>query len=455
MILAILPLVIFFVLLFVNEKYAVMVLTFICIFIPSAVQLGSLPIRTVAIVIFSVYFIGRLVLFKSERKNIVKLPIKGILIFLLVVLLLVTFLNAGVGFYKLLVEMISKFFLGLIVWVTFKKEKDTRFAFRYLLRFFYAICIYGFFCLFTNSNPYIEFVGSHFQDTENIQLIFNYNQETHRGDTRSRDQSVFNHPIRYGGHLAMVAPFLIWLIFNSKKKRNYYLILLGMVVVNIVLSNSRSGMLELLVSSVIMFLLFKPRHKIVTVLSLCVLFFLAIWASPLFSDYSQTLASVFQTLSGQTTTAVGGSSISLRLAQLATTYLIFIQSPYFGHGIGYTASLVISGSVTGLHGAESFLFQLMMDAGIIGICGYILFFFFLVRYFFKLRKAPAFKQYGYLINSTIAMIGGYIIFILATGELDTFYFFFFLVALSIRTLVNENFRDQFNLFKYNETVQNA
>ena len=202
----------------------------------------------------------------------------------------ITLFNSFAGGGKMAVEIIEKFFLGLAIWVTLRKYKDTRLFFKYLWMFFLVICFYGVICAVTNKNPYIEYIEKQYQDPENTDLIHNYNEDSHNEYRTSRNQSVFNHPIRYGAHLAMVTPFIITLIFTSKRKmRNYYLALLGAITLCIILSNSRSGMLEMVISSIVLFLLYKPRDRAVIILSIGVIVFLGIWVSPLLSNYSDRI----------------------------------------------------------------------------------------------------------------------------------------------------------------------
>ncbi len=444
--LSVLILAFFAFILVLNQVYGVILLTFICVFIPSAVNISDKPVPTIALCIFFAYYIVRLIFVKGVFQNLLEFPIRKMVIFLLSAMIFITLLNSFAGGGKMAVEIVEKFFLGLAIWVTLRNYKDTRKFFKYLWIFFWVICFYGVVCAVTNKNPYIDYIEKQYQDPENTDLIHNYNEDSHNEYRTSRTQSVFNHPIRYGAHLAMVTPFIITLIFTSRrKKRNYYLGLLGVITLCIILSNSRSGMLEMVISSIVLFLLYKPRDRAVIILSIGVILFLGIWVSPLLSNYSDTIDSVFQILTGSTTSSVGGSSIAMRLGQLAATFGVFIKSPYYGYGFGYTGSLVLSGSVSGLLGAESFLFELMIDTGIVGMTAFTLFFIFLFSYFLRLRKKPFFKNYKYLINSVIAMIAGYLVLILATGELHTFYFFFMLIVLVLRSLYNEIKRDKFIL----------
>lgn len=455
MILSYFPLLVFLVLLIINDKYGVLALTFICIFIPSAVTIANLPVPTVALVLFFVYFFFKFLFLKGVRRNLSQFPLKRLVLFLFLALLLITVLNLFVGFGKLLVFIGDRFFLGLAIWVTLRKEQETSRFYRYLWMFFIIICSYGILSSLTNSNPYIEYVEQNFKDPSNSHLIFNYNEETFKNDNRTRGQSVFNHPIRYGGHLAMIAPFIIGLVFMSKKRRVYYLGVLGLLLISIILSNSRSGMLELVVSLVVLFFLLKPRDKLVTIFLVVGILVVGLWASPFFSDYSQTLLSTFQILGGGSSSAVGGSSVAMRLSQLATVFAEFVQSPYYGQGIGYTDSLVASNSVSGLYGAESFLFSVALDTGIIGLIAYATFFTLLIRYFLKLRKKPIYDKYSFLINATISMTAGYLVFIFATGELNTFYFFFFLIVLSLRTLTNESAANKAELLQTSDEMVKA
>src|ERR1700744_163388 len=133
--LSVLILAFFMFILVLNQVYGVILLTFICVFIPSAVNISDKPIPTIALCIFFAYYIIRLIFVNGVWRNLTELPIRKTVIFLLCAMFLSTLFNSFAGGGKMAVEIIEKFFLGLAIWVTLRKYKDTRLFFKYLWMF--------------------------------------------------------------------------------------------------------------------------------------------------------------------------------------------------------------------------------------------------------------------------------------------------------------------------------
>ncbi len=448
MILSIFPLLIFIILLLRNERHGIIAAIIIDVLIPKAITLGSMSILNIALSILFLFYLIKFFSKRKVRKTIFEFPAKKPLQILIFSLFIVTLANSFFGFQDLITEILKRFLFGLLIWISFNKEEDTSKMFKVLGILFIVIALYGFIGTITNSNPYIEYIDKHYS-TDDVDFIHYYDAEVRENTTRTtRSQSFFNHPIRYGGHLALVVPFVVsfLLLETKKRKKFFYFILMSLLIIGIITSNSRSPILQLMISLIVLFLLIKPRDKFTVISSSTVLLFLSLPAFPFFAAYSSTIGSLFEMLSGDTSSSIGGSSIEMRLNQLKAAYSIFIESPIFGRGIGATAVLDTDKSISfrtlaALHGDESFLFQQMITTGLVGIIAYTLFFGVLISSLLKLRNHCFDKKSIYLLNSAVASTAGYIILILATGELDTFYFYFILMCLTIRTVYNINLKN--------------
>lgn len=68
---------------------------------------------------------------------------------------------------------------------------------------------------------------------------------------------------------------------------------------------------------------------------------------------------------------VGGSSMDMRMRQLDISLFLFLQNPIFGGGLSMIYYLMTDISIPELAGAESQLFYLLIERGLLGILGYL------------------------------------------------------------------------------------
>jgi len=130
--------------------------------------------------------------------------------------------------------------------------------------------------------------------------------------------------------------------------------------------------------------------------------------------------------------SVGGSSLEMRLEQLSASFTLFMESPIWGHGLAVTRIMSESGVLPQeIRAAESLLFSQMIDAGMVGIMAHIYFYFFIFRFFLhpKQRMDTNLRKLTLLAAS---MVIGYVLYILSTGDINTFQFFIILITLIAR-----------------------
>ena len=113
-----------------------------------------------------------------------------------------------------------------------------------------------------------------------------------------------------------------------------------------------------------------------------------------------------------------GSSIAMRLEQLAVATRYFLQSPIIGNGMDATRSLVASGFEPGLYNSESLVYSVMINQGVLGFLAYG--FLFASAVWLATKSIPARNARAI----TIGLVAGYIIFVFSTGVMETLSFFF-------------------------------
>lgn len=350
---------------------------------------------------------------------------------ILVACLFLSVLGNGFKNLDVLIMFIASIIVpSLVIWFYCRNETYNNLI-KTLKHVFFVAGVYGLFTFFFDVNPYLDYLRTAYADNP-VNFIFDYSNNEVRGN---RLQSFFNHPIRFGGFIAIVMPLMLVIPIanvpiSNRDKIGYYLSFFFLLLC-LILVNSRSPLILFIVA--ISFLFFNFKKKWLYLFSILVfvapLFFLFINES---SEYFQTIGSLFNLIQGDSESKMGGSSIEMRFIQLAAVQEIFATSPFFGGGLGYTNQLVLDATVEDLYGAESFLFSVMIDTGICGVLGYSLFFIYIINTLVKRRGM--FKEImilKYLYSSLIGTVIGYLLFILITGELDTLRFFLiYLVAIT-------------------------
>lgn len=185
--------------------------------------------------------------------------------------------------------------------------------------------------------------------------------------------------------------------YLKKNKFNY--LTLSTLAITVFLSGTRSAILALVICSLsfINIKILKIKH-----LLFFLLFILIIYLC--FHSYFNNIIMSFID-----TESVEGSSEDMRSNQLAISTFFFLQSPIYGNGISYCANNIM-GTYKEMYGAESLWFPVMIDTGILGILGYILFFICSIKYCIIRHSVNViFFILGFLVLNTLSSIPGLII----------------------------------------------
>lgn len=404
-------------------------------------NIESLPLITVNRVLLLILFVTFLIKINSSPQLYISFksyPLNNFFILFFISLLLSVFTainSVSSNFNYFLGIVLEQFFIFYIVMFSFETTVEVE---KFISKIFIAIffiCIYGIYTYVSNSNPFIDFFRNYGNNRVN-NLIFDYGNETRAG-IMGRIQSVFFHPIAYGAILSMVSPLVLNRILHNKnlvvKLSLSFLFLL--IIINIFLTNSRSPILFFMISN-FAFILLLNRNKIFTksTFGLVILYSLFIIFYSLFPNYTNLFFSAIYFYDDVRGQALGGSSFEGRLLQISLAYELFLKHPILGHGLTYIRELVLQKKTFALLGAESFLIKLLINLGIVGFFSYTSLFIKLIVELIKGEKKFLIKN-SYLINAILSIIPGYIAFIIATGDLDTFPFFFIFIALGIQIIL--------------------
>ena len=201
------------------------------------------------------------------------------------------------------------------------------------------------------------------------------------------------HPTAFGTLLCCLFLLFISLRNNPQWKKGNLYILYALLIINLFLSGSRTGMACAALGAFFIFL--QKRSIVLKIACVGLCFFLATaYINSIIDEFSQQSK---------------GSSLTLRQQQLLFTFFQIQQNPVFGNGVGFTKNVFdydddgrpINDSSIG--GLESIVFRTLIDYGFVGLAAYYLYNICLFFLFFRRRKDSWVAAIGYnlVFSSTL------------------------------------------------------
>lgn len=351
-----------------------------------------------------------------------KIPLLKIIIYFTLLLFIIV-IRSVIGFGTSLGYLINYFFENILilflVWHYFNDEATFFKVLKIIIVVSLIVNIYGIFNFISNTNPFIDY----FESSSHRKLISIYDEIEYRFGF-NRAQSTFNHPMVYGAYNVFIFMLSLAVFLQKKNKLNYNILAMVLAIIGIFITNSRSPIIFLFISTAYFFMISNIiRKKVFQLLPLMVLISTVLYITvPFVGDLINGILNP---------DSAGGSTLDMRVVQFFASLYYFNQFPLSGFGLGKVRELNLTRIDTELHGIESFLFQIMIDGGIVGIIAYSILF---VGIFMAVKKLGRSFKGGFYKNLNIGLKGiilGYIAFIFATGPLATFQWFFLFVGLGL------------------------
>lgn len=299
---------------------------------------------------------------KSDRLILLKIPLRKQFVFILVAYLCTGLLDnrgCGIGFYKAILEYMETFGLIILGYVSIRHVNDLHKLLYVILKIGLCVSVYSIITYLIGE----DIVNSQIPGTDLSMNRF----------SRIRIPSFY-----YSSHLSGAAISMMLVLVISLGHRwniKYWTLLSALMFMALILTGSRSSILSSFVG--LMFVYYYKNvqsHKVIfSILEVCFIGF-----TVTFMNRIPFLTDMFEEGGGET----GGSNIFMRLQQLVYSYELFLQSPYFGNGFKYFWEVVKEddGFLSSmLLGAESYLFILLIDRGLIQMVAIAYFFISLIR----------------------------------------------------------------------------
>lgn len=406
------------------------------LFFPSTIEISDSPhITFPRFVIYCLYFS-----FIFQNKNIKKsfnaFPLYIPLVLMFISLLLVGLFDNRIDAFAKILRPLYYFAENfLIVFITYfytKSLRDVKKIYHFLVICFLIFGVYGVFNYFSGVSLYNVLISEIYKTQDFA------NSYTISGDARFRISSFAVHPIYYGLLLSFTILFLVFQYYERKLQvynSFFYSTLVILLFINLLWTNSRTPLLSFLIG-VSFFYIFGI--KLGSKIRIFFIGFFVIVSIVFISPKSLNLI----TESFNTFTSNGskleGSSVEMRETQMASTFLIYNKSPFFGNGInyitedlGFSSNQNIKASEGDLGGFESYIYKLMIEQGLIGIFANIFFFISVFIYLLKMREKVDLLGKK-VIYFTLSMTITFILFIIGTGDLGGFVIYMALLGINIK-----------------------
>ena len=249
--------------------------------------------------------------------------------------------------------------------------------------------------------------------------------------TRFRVQAMHLNPFVYG-YICMFSSILF--IYAWKKgfmEKAKYTIALGCCLFGIITCATRSIMLCSFICYATYYVL---THKIAKKIPHIIVFFMLLYAFYLYIPFvHEKLQFIGTMFGGEADSEVRGSSIEMRLTQLAA--VLYHVEGHFLFGRGYDFFRIDLGWEDGrdglldpdLEGLEGVQFSLLLERGVIGLLVYAIFWLSMLYLFYKYKKRD--RQTCAL---GISIIIGYLLFSIMNGELGAPFFAGLILGMGMR-----------------------
>lgn len=273
------------------------------------------------------------------------------------------------------------------------------------------VCVYGIFNFITHYNPFVEWMIKVYSvDSRTFEILLREGW----GGIRKGVMSLYRYTFDFGFNSGI---FLLCLFYYGLTYRTKKIVYVCIVLsfLGVFLSASRTIILSVAFSTMLLFLLTKNSKKKSKILLFALLFvFLLYLFVPFVSSYINLILDTIIFQKGDLET---GSSVSMREGQLVGALSLFSQNPILGNGFKYIFLDLDWKNFTyidGMAGFESLVYMLLIERGVVGITVFFMFFLSIFVYYLKhIRTCRKYAALGLSIHVLFMLCA------VGTGTLDS------------------------------------
>lgn len=313
------------------------------------------PVASVFPAVSRIAFLLFLIKYKNltHGVKITRFPMKLSFIMLLVSLSCTNFLTGNPHYNDYISRINVQLLNVFMLWCFFVNEpqRNIRIFITSSMVLAILLCGYGFFEAITRSNPFVSLMDSIGAYTNPFLIT-----EVRFGVKRTQSLLLM-HTTLAGICISLFAMFMAYSgrMINSSRLK----VLIVALVIMTFFTGSRSGILSIVITMIMMIKNLNPR-KILGISVLLILF-------AVFQSYFDT---IFQSFSN--TQSVGGSNTDMRETQFEIALSGLVNHFWLGNGLGYTFSDDFY--TDELLGAESLWIPIAVDQGVLGCIATLVFF---------------------------------------------------------------------------------
>lgn len=378
--------------------------------------------------LFNILFLAAY--FFSVRKSSIKTDLTPFLPFIIyfvssfVILFFQEFVPLNIMINSWRVDIMQCLILPAVMWNVMRIDQSAIVWFRNtLLVTIFVSVAYGMFLTTTGGfNPYIMYMV----DMDSLgHDMEKYYEASNEGRLFGRISSVFIHPMSFALFLGL--SFIYTYYIRNDIKKNVFYILLCSVGIMAIFCGVRSVLGGLIVAVAYYFLYSKNYRMMISIIFIGIIGTIVIEQIPALSAYLGSITDIHGNSS-----AVSGSSVEMRMAQLEGAIAEGSKSPLTGLGYGWV------GYYKSMHGDhpvclafESLIYVIICNQGLIGflLWGIIIF-----KYFTYSKKSVAFESVT--INCLLIFYLSYACITGEYGYMKTFLIFYALMLGS--DLIRQN-----------------
>lgn len=412
-----------------RRKLAILMVSCICL---ESVVVDFVPFGSSHLFLSNCFFLSEL----RNKNNI--LAVKQSFIYWLLVMAIMASAVLAVssphyqslkGFVKIVVfELIGKYFALAYAFICVKKKED---LFPVVDAIFFSLIILTLFgfqnCIERQSQWILWLNPSGLERVEDFSV-----------SNRFRVQSMFLNPFDYGYICALLLPLCLYLNHIKLLSKIKSLIMGFMCIWGVVYCGCRTVMVVCVMGVIYyIFMVSSPKRRLKLFSFLMVgvtLFFF--YFNSIMGDFFDSISKMLESDTSTGGKGLGGSSIAMRVIQLATVLSYMPGHWLFGHGLDYfnidlgwldgNASALID---EGFWGLEGVYLNLLLERGIVGFLFWIIFYF-IIFCFLRTKRASS-KPCSALGGAVLVT---YLSFAIMTGDLSSVYPTLLVLGIVIKML---------------------
>lgn len=309
-------------------------------------------------------------------------------------------------------KWVEQYILVLTVWMLFKpKHNIISFLINNLMLYLCVLVIYSVFESITFSNPFLDYLRMN-----GVGIPKQGEGYVRYGLYRSQSMTIWTSILAIACGIGAVLLAKLYFMKYVKHKL-FFFITICCCLVGVFISGTRSAMLVTFIAAFCLFKeIFNARVLLVLGVFCCVFIYFNV-------EYFSAILDSFLNPED-----VGGSSLEQRSLQFLVTYKYWMQAPFIGNGLDYT-NLLVEQDV-GILGAESIIFRLLIDRGILGFISYFFLYIYAIVILYKRNLFfLSFILIGFMIGKVMSLL----------PSIEEAYVFVYLVLL-LRIIDSENIK---------------